>query len=64
MLILNAVLLPLLAKQNLQKNNKILKLQIEQHYNRLLEYHTQHNIQLPQEFIDLYAKHLVVPENP
>lgn len=56
--------MPLTVKENLQKNNKIDVEQVEQHYNKLVEYHTQHNLQLPQEFIDLYAKHLVVPGNP
>jgi hypothetical protein len=56
--------MPLLAIENLQKNNKIIPEQIEQHFNKLTEYHTLHNIEMPQEFINLYAKHLVVPENP
>lgn len=49
----------LLASKNLQKNNSINSLQIEQHYNKLLEYHKNNNIEMPQEFIDLFAKHLV-----
>jgi hypothetical protein len=52
--------MPLAAKENLSKNNKILLPQIEEHYNHLLQYHKENNIEMPQEFIDLFAKHLVV----
>jgi len=51
--------MPLSVKENLSKNNRIHKPQIEQHYNHLLEYHKQNNIEIPKEFIDLFAKHLV-----
>ena len=51
--------MPLAAKENLAKNNRILVSQIEQHYNHLLEYHKEHNIEMPQVFIELFAKHLV-----
>jgi hypothetical protein len=51
--------MPLASKENLSKNNKIIKTQIEQHYKHLIDYHTQNNIELPQKFIDLFAKHLV-----
>ena len=47
--------MPLAAKENLSKNNKIIKTQIEQHYKHLIDYHTQNNIELPQKFIDLFA---------
>ena len=50
--------MPLSAKENLSKNNKIIKTLIEQHYKHLIDYHTQNNIELPQKFIDLFAKHL------
>ena len=43
---------------NLKKNNKILKPQIEQHLETLKIYHTEKNIELPQIYIDLFAKHL------
>jgi hypothetical protein len=52
--------MPLSVRENLSKNNKIDTLQIEQHYNRLLEYHKNNTIEMPQVFIDLFAKHLVV----
>jgi hypothetical protein len=51
--------MPLSAKENLSKNRKILLPQIEQHYNHLLQYHKENNIEMPQEFINLFAKHLV-----
>ena len=50
--------MPLLAKENLTKNNKVLKPQIEKHLVTLMEYHTEKNIELPQIYIDLFAKHL------
>ena len=47
------------AKENLSKNNKIIIEQIEQHYKKLVKYHEENKINLPQKYIDLYAKHLV-----
>jgi hypothetical protein len=47
--------MPLSVKENLSKNNKIIKEQIEQHYKKLLEYHLENNLDLPQVFIDLFA---------
>lgn len=51
--------MPLLAKENLTKNNKILPQQIEQHWKKLESYHKEKNIEMPQIFVDLFAKHLV-----
>jgi uncharacterized protein (DUF983 family) len=51
--------MPLSVKENLSKNNRINTLQIELHQKHLLEYHTKHNIELPKEFNELFAKHLV-----
>jgi uncharacterized protein (DUF983 family) len=51
--------MPLFISENLEKGVKINSSQIEQHYKTLLEYHKKNNIELPQKFIDLYAKHLV-----
>jgi hypothetical protein len=51
--------MPLLAQENLSKNNKILRTQVEQHYKFLSEYHKNKKITMPQSFIDLFAKHLV-----
>jgi len=45
-------------RQNNLKNNRIIKKQIINHFNKLKDYHTTHNIIMPQEFIDLFAKHL------
>ena len=58
--------MPLSVRENLSKNNKIDTLQIEQHYNRLLEYHKNNTIEMPQVFIDLFAKYLVagIPLEP
>jgi hypothetical protein len=50
--------MPLSCKENLSKNNKILKSQIEQHLTTLLNYHKKNTIEMPQEYIDLFAKHL------
>jgi hypothetical protein len=50
--------MPLLAKENLSKNKKIIKSQIQQHLNKLKEYHKEHKLDLPQVFINLFAKHL------
>jgi hypothetical protein len=50
--------MPLSVKENLSKNNKILRSQIEEHVSNLLEYHKNNNIEIPQQFIDLFAKYL------
>ena len=51
--------MPLSRNENLTKNCKIIKSQIEQHLKYLKDYHTKNNIEIPQKFIDLFAKHLV-----
>jgi hypothetical protein len=51
--------MPLSAKENLSKNNKILTSQIEQHLEKLKNYHLENKLDLPQVYIDLFAKHLV-----
>lgn len=56
--------MPLSSVENLKKNNKIIKSQVENHYKKLVEYHTKNNLDLPQVYIDLFAKHLVVREVP
>jgi hypothetical protein len=58
--------MPLSCNENLSKNNRILKEQIELHYKKITEYHTKNNIELPQVFINLFAKHLVagIPLEP
>jgi hypothetical protein len=56
--------MPLSPKENLSKNNKIVLSQIEQHYKHLLDYHKEKKIEMPNEFIDLFAKYLAVRETP
>jgi len=51
--------MPLSATENLSKNCKVIPSQIEKHVLVLSEYHKQQNMELPQNFIDLFAKHLV-----
>jgi len=51
--------MPLSAKENLSKNNKVLSSQIEQHVKNLLEYHKENKMKMPQIYIDLFARHLV-----
>jgi len=50
--------MPLSVKENLSKNNKILPHQIETHLKSLKQYHEKYNIEFPQEYNDLFAKHL------
>jgi hypothetical protein len=51
--------MPLPTHENLKKNNKILPEQVKQHLEKLVSYHREKNLVLPQTFIDLFAKHLV-----
>lgn len=43
--------MPLSVQENLSKNNKIIDSQLQQHYQTLLSYHKEKNIDFPQEFI-------------
>jgi len=52
--------MPLNSEENLKKGNRIIKSQIETHYKKLVEYHVKNKLDLPQVYIDLFAKHLVV----
>lgn len=58
--------MPLTARENLSKNNKILYQQVKCHYKKLVEYHEENNLDLPQVYINLFAKHLVagIPLEP
>jgi hypothetical protein len=58
--------MPLSCEENLKKNNKIIKLQVEHHYKKLVEYHLENKLDLPQVYINLFAKHLVagIPLEP
>lgn len=50
--------MPLSCSENLSKNNKIIQPQVKKHFEHLKEYHSKHNLDFPQLFIDLFAKHL------
>jgi hypothetical protein len=47
--------MPLSVKENLSKNKRIIKSQVENHYKKLVEYHKENNIDLPKVFIDLFC---------
>ena len=47
--------MPLSCQENLKKNNKIIKSQVEQHYKKLVKYHIENKLDLPQVFIDLFC---------
>jgi hypothetical protein len=51
--------MPLIAYENLSKNNKILPEQIKAHIEKLEQFHEENNIEFPNEFRALFAKHLV-----
>ncbi len=50
--------MPLLAAENLSKNNKIIKTQIAEHVKSLEQFHELNNIEFPDKFKELFAKHL------
>ena len=52
------------CEENLKKGNKIINSQVEQHYKNLVDYHLKYNLDLPQVYINLFAKHLDVREVP
>lgn len=56
--------MPLIAKDNLSKNNKIIASQIEEHVKKLEQFHIDNKIEFKNEFRELFAKHLVVRETP
>jgi hypothetical protein len=51
--------MPLSAKENLQKGNTILKEQIRTHNEKLKLYHAKKNIEMPEKYEELFARHLV-----
>ena len=51
--------MPLAAEENLSKNCRIVKQQIEQHLTYLTDYHITKNVEFPQVYINLFAKYLV-----
>jgi hypothetical protein len=50
--------MPLSSRENLSKNNKIIKEQVLEHFYKLIKYNTNKNLDLPQVYIHLFAKHL------
>ena len=50
---------PLDRIENMKKGNKILTSQIEEHFKKLKEYHYTNKIELPKEYIELFARNLV-----
>lgn len=47
--------MPLTSSENLKKNNRIIKEQVEEHLEKLKKYHAEKNIKLPQIYIDLFC---------
>jgi uncharacterized protein (DUF983 family) len=56
--------MPLSAQDNLKKGSKIINLQVAKHMEKLQEYHENKNIEIPEKYIELFARHLVVRERP
>jgi len=56
--------MPLLATDNLKKSNKILYSNISEQIEKLTKYHELTNTEIPIEINNLYARYLVVLENP
>jgi hypothetical protein len=50
--------MPLSAYENMSKNNRISHEQILKHYDKLIKYHEDNSINIPQIFVELFAKHL------
>jgi hypothetical protein len=50
--------MPLSSSENLSKNNKIIKEQVNAHIIKLQEYHITNKLDLPQVYFQLFAKHL------
>ena len=51
--------MPLSAKENLRKNNKIIVSQLSEHFEKVKQYHIETKLTLPQNYIELCATHLV-----
>ena len=50
--------MPLLAKENLKKNNKIIPSQIKNHIENIISYHNKKNMEIPPDYTELFAKYL------
>ena len=46
-------------RENLAKNNRIVPEQVRNHYTNLIEYNKNYNLDMPQEYVDLFARYLV-----
>lgn len=55
--------MPLKASKNMEKKATIDKKQIKRHVKNLKKFHTKNKLKLPEEFDDLYAKHLIMSGN-
>ena len=56
--------MPLSCKENLQKGNKIISSQVLKHFEKIKKYHIDNNLEVPIEYINLYATHLDDRERP
>lgn len=56
--------MPLSCKENLQKGNKIISSQVLKHFEKIKKYHIDNNLEVPTEYINLYATHLDDRERP
>ena len=55
---------PLSCKENLTKNKKVIQTQVEQHWNKLAEYHTKKNMIIPQPFVELFQQRNQIAGTP
>lgn len=56
--------MPLSAKENISKQNKILSLQIAEHIDNILDFHIKNEININKEYFQLLARHLTMRETP
>jgi hypothetical protein len=50
--------MPLLAKDNISKQNKILVPQLIKHKENILNFHKENNLKIDEEYLKLLARHL------
>ena len=56
--------MPYGGKDNLTKNKYVDPKQISFHYDNLIAFHKEHKLEFPEEYEELYAKHLIYAGNP
>jgi hypothetical protein len=56
--------MPLKKEDNLKKGKKIDNEQVKLHLNRLQDFHKLKNNKLPEDFYDMFAKHLRTTGSP